>query len=70
MLFLFVYSLEPVVVSWKSTLFVGINACFKTKLEDRGFNDPDISSGMTYMVNENQYRTYLALTPDVHEPVN
>ena len=70
MLSLLVYSLEPVVVSWKNTLFVGIDACFKTKLKDRGFNDPDLGTGLAYMVNENQYQTYLALNPDINEPAS
>lgn len=69
MLFLSVYSSKPV-VSWKDTLFVGIDACFKTKLKDRGFNDPDLGTGLAYMVKENQYQEYLALNPEFDEPVS
>lgn len=69
-LFLLLYLPKPVVVSWKDTLFVGIDACFKTKLKDRGLKDPDLATGLAYMVNENQYQEYLAANPDVNEPVS
>jgi hypothetical protein len=65
----FLYSLIPVVVRWKNTLFLGIDACFKLKLKDRGFKDPDLSTGMAYMVNEPSYQAYLNTNSAV-EPVS
>ena len=50
-------------------LFLGIDACFKLKLKDRGFVDPDLSAGTAYMVNEALYQTYLAANVNTSEPV-
>ena len=61
--------LPRVVVRWKNTLFLGIDACFKLKLKDRGFKDPDLSAGTAYMVNEASYQTYLAANVGIPEPV-
>jgi hypothetical protein len=64
------YSPISVVVRWKNTLFLGIDACFKLKLKDRGFNDPDLSTGLAYMVNEELYQAHLGANTDVTEPVS
>lgn len=46
-------------------LYLGINTCFKLKLKDRGLKDPDLSSGLAYMVNEDSYRAYLDANANV-----
>lgn len=46
--------------SWKSTLIIALDACFKLKLKDRSFLDPDLGTGLTYMVNEEKYQRHLA----------
>jgi hypothetical protein len=56
----FVYSF--LVVSWKNTLFLGIDACFKLKLKDRGFKDPDLGTNLVYMVNNRDYAKHLSDT--------
>lgn len=58
------------VVRWKNTLILGIDACFKVKLKDRGVQDPDLLTGSAYIVNENLYQSYLSANTDVPEPVN
>lgn len=58
------------VVRWKNTLFLGIDACFKLKLKDRGFDDPDLCAGSAYMVNEDSYQKYLAANASAAEPVS
>ena len=68
-LFLVLYSSTPV-VSWKNTLFLGIDGCFKLKLKDRGFKGPDLGTGLAYMVNEDLYQTYLSANADAKEPVS
>ena len=52
----------PVVlpVSWKSTMFVGLDACFKLKSKDRSFVDVDLGTGLAYMVNNEKYQRHLA----------
>lgn len=67
---LLLYSHAYVVVRWKNTLFLGIDACFKLKLKDRGFKDPDLGTGLAYMVNEDAYQTYLGISADTDEPVS
>ena len=47
-------------VSWKSTLIIALDACFKLKLKDRSFVDPDLGTGLAYMVNEKKYQLHLA----------
>ena len=64
------YSPIPVVVRWKNTLFLGIDACFKLKLKDRGFRDPDLCTGSAYMVNEDSYQKYLSGNTEFVEPVS
>ena len=51
-------------------LFLGVDACFKLKLKDRGFDDPDLGTGLAYMVNEASYQTYLNANADRSEPVS
>lgn len=63
------YSLARV-ERWKNTLYLGIDACFKLKLKDRGFDDPDLGTGLAYMVNEDSYQTYLSANKGSNEPVS
>jgi hypothetical protein len=51
-------------------LILGIDACFKVKLKDRGIQDPDLLSGSAYMVNETLYQNYLKANKDAAEPVS
>ena len=67
--FIFAVVLTCVIVSWKNTLFLGVDACFKLKLKDRGFDDPDLSIGLAYMVKEGPYQTYLSTNGNLTEPV-
>lgn len=39
-----------------------MDGCFKTKLKDRGITDPDLGTGLAYMVNEADYTTHLEQT--------
>ena len=50
-------------------LFLGVNTCFKLKLKDRGFDDPELGTGLTYMVNKDSYQVYLDTNADTNEPV-
>jgi hypothetical protein len=47
-------------VSWKSTLIIALDACFKLKLKDRSFADPDLGTGLSYMVGEENYKAHIA----------
>jgi len=40
-------------------MFLGIDGCFKTKLKDRGITDPDLGTGLAYMVNDMDYAAHL-----------
>ena len=51
-------------------LFLGVDTCFKLKLKDRGFNDPDLGTGLAYMVNEAAYQMYLNENANCSEPVS
>lgn len=62
--------LHVLVIRWKNTLFLGIDACFKLKLKDRGFDDPDLGTGLAYMVGEGPYQAYLDLNKAVTEEVS
>ncbi|KAF9781630.1 hypothetical protein BJ322DRAFT_1010663 [Thelephora terrestris] len=42
-----------------NTTFLGIDGCFKTKLKDRGITDPDLGTGLAYMVNSADYAAHL-----------
>ena len=52
-----------VFVSWKSTLIIALDACFKLKLKNRSFNDPDLGTRLAYMVNDNKYQLHLSQCP-------
>jgi hypothetical protein len=39
-----------------------VDGCFKTKLKDCGITDPDLGTGLAYMVNEADYATHLEQT--------
>ena len=41
-------------------LFLGIDVCFKLKLKDRGFKDPDLGTRLAYMVNNTEYVNYIS----------
>ena len=51
-------------------MILGIDACFKVKLKDRGIQDPDLLTGSAYMVNETSYQNYLNANKDVAQPVS
>lgn len=58
------------IVSWKNTLFLGVDACFKLKLKDRGIKDPDLGTGLSHVVKEGPFQKYLAENADTDEPVS
>jgi hypothetical protein len=39
-----------------------VDGCFKTKLKDRGIKDPDLGTGLAYMVNDMDYAAHLEET--------
>ena len=45
-------------------MFLGIDGCFKTKLKDRGIKDPDLGTGLAYMVNDADFADHLKDTKD------
>ena len=51
-------------------LFLGVDACFKLELKDRGFNDPELGTRLAYMVNEGSYQAYLDANTNSNEPVS
>jgi hypothetical protein len=54
------HAVVSVNVSWKSTLFVALDACFKLKLKDRSSVDPDLGTGFAYMVSNKNYLSHIA----------
>lgn len=42
-------------------MFLGIDACFKLKLKDRGLKDPDLGVRLAYMANETEYSDYIRI---------
>ena len=56
--------------SWKNTLFLGIDACFKLRLKERGFNDPDLGTGLAYMVNDVPYGKHLKSSTTTSDTVS
>ncbi|KAI0069597.1 hypothetical protein K474DRAFT_1680807, partial [Panus rudis PR-1116 ss-1] len=44
---------------WLYTLFLMVDANFRLRLKDRGFNDTHLSSGWAYYVNEEKFQTHL-----------
>jgi len=47
-----------------------MDACFKLKLKDRGFDDPDLGTGLAYFVEEVAYQEHLATATEIREPVS
>ena len=45
-----------------NTLFLAIDGCFKTKLKECGIKDPDLGTGLAYMVNDDDYAEHLEQT--------
>jgi len=41
-----------------------MDGCFKPKLKDRGIKDPDLGTGLAYMVNNIDYAAHLEETAD------
>ena len=50
-------------------MFLGVDACFKLKLKDCGFDDPKLGTGLAYMVNKDSYQVYLDANADTNEPI-
>ena len=46
-----------------------MDACFKLKLKDRKFNDPDLGTGLAYMVADSPYQEHLEHGKDLTETV-
>lgn len=55
-------------VSWKSTLVISLDACFKLKLKDRSVTDPDLGTRLAYMVDDHKYKQHLSQPPKVPPP--
>ena len=53
---------------WKNTLFLGIDACFKLKLKDRGLSDPDLGVRLAYMANDTEYSDYIRVHGEKTHP--
>ena len=51
-------------------MFLGIDACFKLKLKERGFKDPDLGTGLAYMVNDVPYEEHLKSSTETSETVS
>ena len=47
-------------LSWRSTFIIALEACLKLELKDRPFADPDVGTGLSYMVGEENYKTHIA----------
>jgi len=47
-----------------NTTFIGLDGCFKPKLKDCGIVDPDLGTGLAYMVNDTKYAAHLKATAD------
>ena len=58
------------VVRWKNTKILGMDANFKLKHKDCGFDDPKLGSGLAYFVNEVAYQEHLSTATEVYEPVS
>lgn len=46
--------------SWLNTLYLSMDANFKLKQKERGFNDPPLSNGLAYMVSNEKLADHLA----------
>ncbi|EIN05248.1 hypothetical protein PUNSTDRAFT_75081, partial [Punctularia strigosozonata HHB-11173 SS5] len=53
--------------SWLYTQFIGVDACFKLKLRDRGFQDPALGDGLAYFVSDVQYKHHLKECTNVQD---
>ena len=45
-----------------NSTFLGLDGCFKPKLKNRGIDDPDLGTGLAYMVNDEDYAAHLEAT--------
>ena len=45
--------------SWLNTLYLSMDANFKLKQKDRGFDDPPLSNGLVYMVADRKLQEHL-----------
>ena len=54
--------MNVIVLRYLNTTFLGLDGCFKTKLKDRGIRDPDLGTGLAYMVNNKDYAAHLEET--------
>ena len=48
------------VPSWLNTLYLSMDANFKLKQKERGFNDPPLSNGLAFMVPADRLQMHLA----------
>lgn len=46
-------------LSWLNTLYLSMDANFKLKQKERGFNDPPLSNGLLFMVENGKLQTHL-----------
>ena len=46
--------------SWINTLYLSMDANFKLKQKERGFTDPPLSNGLTYMISDTTLKVHLA----------
>ena len=58
-MFLFVLT-RVVCCESNATVFIGLDACFKFKLKDHGFDDPDLGNSLAYMVTDPTYKEHIS----------
>ena len=46
--------------SWINTLYLSLDANFKLKQKDRGFSDPPLANGLSYMIANSTLKKHLA----------
>ena len=46
--------------SWINTLYVSLDANFKLKQKDRGFTNPPLANGLSYMISDSALKKHLA----------
>ena len=51
--------LTTILSSWINTLYLSIDANFKLKQKDRGFTDPPLANGLSYMVADCTLKEHL-----------
>ncbi|EIN11489.1 hypothetical protein PUNSTDRAFT_63190 [Punctularia strigosozonata HHB-11173 SS5] len=49
---------------WLYTQFIGLDACFKLKLKDRGLSALPLGDGLAYYVKESEYQQHLSTCSD------